>query len=98
MARRLRPGGDAPGPQRVAVQGLVRVRGSRREVRGRRLAAGASAYDFREMHMRCLRDGEHLEGRVSRDEVQDHSVNVKLLPEPSAARGYQLRRLGSLPG
>lgn len=38
-------------------------------------------YDVRKMHMRYLRDSEHLEeNRVSRDEVYDDSVNVRLLP------------------
>lgn len=38
-------------------------------------------YDVRKMHMRYLRDTENLqENRVSRDEVYDDSVNVRLLP------------------
>ncbi|KAL2276804.1 hypothetical protein FJTKL_00462 [Diaporthe vaccinii] len=38
-------------------------------------------YDVRKMHMRYLRDSEHLEeNRVSRDEIYDDSVNIRLLP------------------
>lgn len=38
-------------------------------------------YDVRKMHMRYLRESEHLEeNRVSRDEIYDDSVNVRLLP------------------
>lgn len=38
-------------------------------------------YDVRKMHMKYLRESEHLEeNRVSRDEIYDDSVNVRLLP------------------
>lgn len=38
-------------------------------------------YDVRKMHMRYLRESEHLEEeRAGRDEVYDDSVNVRLLP------------------
>ncbi|KAJ0114088.1 hypothetical protein J7T55_007922 [Diaporthe amygdali] len=39
------------------------------------------SYDVRKMHMKYLRESEHLEEtRVSSDEVYDDSVNVRLLP------------------